>query len=139
MHIYFPHLSKHLVQLVMEEEDDEGTGGGGADSALNQLIEVKKQINEVNRQLCKLKKLASISRMAKSTSLKSKQQFSSEPSASDELLKSRKPSDPIIEGVSSSNGVAGEVKGQGDLNFSVPAARNKRLWHYMTDAFETPT
>ena len=119
----FPHLSKRLVQLVMEEEDDEGTGGGGTDSALNQLIEVKKQINEVNRQLCKLKKLASISRMAKSTSLKSKQQFSSEPSASDELLKSRKPSDPIIEGVSSSNGEAGEVKGQGDLNFSVPAGK----------------
>ena len=108
----------------MEEEEEEAEEVGGVDSALNQLIEVKKKISEVNRQLCKLKKLASISKMASSselTNLKANRQSSSESSATGELLKSSKPSGPINEGASSLPNGMGEVKGEGDLNFAVPA------------------
>ena len=122
---FFFYLSKHLVQLIMKEEEDEGAAEevGGVDSALNQLIEVKKKISEVNRQVCKLKKLASISKMAassKPTDLKAKRQSSSEPSATDELLKGSKPSGPISEGASSLPNGVGEVKGEGELNFAAP-------------------
>ena len=106
----------------MEEDDaEEGGAGGGVDSALTQLIEVKRKIVEVNRQLCKLKKLALISKMASSSepaSLKAAQQrSSSEPSGA-----------AISEGASSSsNGVVGvgEVNGQGGSNFTVPASEVK--------------
>ena len=104
----------------MEEDDaEEGGAGGGVDSALTQLIEVKRKIIEVNRQLCKLKKLALISKMASSSepaSLKAAQQRSgSEPSGA-----------PISEGASSSpNGMVGEVNGQGGSNFTVPASEVK--------------
>ena len=104
----------------MEEEEEVG----GVDSALNQLIEVKKKISEANRQLCKLKKLASISKMASSsepTNLRAKRRPSSEPSAAGELLKSSKPSGPISEGASSLPNGVGEVKGEGDSNFAIPA------------------
>ena len=111
----------------MEEEDDgaaeEGGAGGGVDSTLTQLIEVKRKIIEVNRQLCKLKKLALISKMASSsepTSLRAAQQRSS----------SEASGAPISEGASSSpNGVLGmgEVNSQGGSNVMVPppdAAKN---------------
>ena len=106
----------------MEEDDaEEGGAGGGVDSALTQLIEVKRKIIEVNRQLSELKKLVLISKMASSSepaSLKAAQQWSSsEPSGA-----------PISEGASSSpNGVmgVGEVNGQGGSNFTVPASEVK--------------
>lgn len=108
-----------MAQLIIEEEDEGAAEeGGGADSALNQLIETKKRIVEVNRQLSKLKKLSSVSKMAHSqelANLSSKRQSSSDPSSIDELLKSskaRKSSGPLIEGTSSLTNRVGEVKGQ---------------------------
>ena len=106
----------------MEEDDaEEGGAGRGVDSALTQLIEVKRKIIEVNRQLCELKKLALISKMASSSepaNLKAAQQrSSSEPSGA-----------PISEGASSlPNGVVGvgEVNSQGGSNFTVPAGEVK--------------
>ena len=114
------------MQLMMEEEDEGAVEeGGGADSALNQLIEVKKRIVEVNRRLSKLKTFASISRTAETTNAYTKWHSSSEPSTIDELLKSRKSSDPLIEGASSSTNGVGKVKGQttgrnaGNVNIGV--------------------
>ena len=107
---------KHFVQLMMED-DDEGAAEevGGVDSALSQLIEVKKKISDVNRRLCKLKKLASISRIARSSSTSeltnSKRHSSSEHGVIDESSKPQKSSGPIIEGASSSSNRVGEVRG----------------------------
>ncbi len=116
---------KRLVQLMMEEEDDGAAeeGGGGVDSALSQHIEVKKRIIEVNRQLCKLKKLALISKMASSSEPTTSLKTTNKQSSSESL---KNPSDPISEGASSScNGVVGEVKNQGGSNFTVPPGEVK--------------